>query len=78
MFIVIGERINTTLKKVKRAVEKRDAEYIQNDVKKQTQCGATYIDVNAGARIGHEQEDMKWPIKRCAGSHKPPAMPGQS
>jgi len=37
-------------------------EYIQNDVKKQTQCGATYIDVNAGARIGHEQEqeDMKW------------------
>ena len=60
MFIVIGERINTTLKKVKKAVEKRDAEYIQNDVKKQTQCGATYIDVNAGARIGHEQEDMKW------------------
>ena len=60
MFTVIGERINTTLKKVKEAVEKRDAEYIQNDVKKQTESGATYIDVNAGARIGHEEEDMKW------------------
>ena len=60
MFIVIGERINTTLGKVKEAVEKRDAEYIKNDVKKQTECGATYIDVNAGARIGHEEEDMKW------------------
>ncbi|MCP4670846.1 MAG: dihydropteroate synthase, partial [Desulfobacula sp.] len=60
MFTIIGERINTTLKKVKEAVEKRDEQYIINDVKSQTECGATYIDVNAGARIGHEEEDMKW------------------
>ncbi len=60
MFTVIGERINTTLGKVKEAVENKDAAYIQDDVKKQTECGATYIDVNAGARIGHEEEDMKW------------------
>ncbi|WP_300462535.1 dihydropteroate synthase [Desulfobacula sp.] len=60
MFTVIGERINTTLEKVKEAVEKRDADYITNDVKKQTACGATYIDVNAGARIGCEADDMKW------------------
>ncbi len=60
MFKVIGERINTTLKKVKEAVEQRNADYIITDVKNQTECGATYIDVNAGARIGHEKEDMKW------------------
>ena len=60
MFTVIGERINTTLGKVKEAVEKRDVHYITNDVKSQTEYGATYIDVNAGARIGHEEEDMKW------------------
>lgn len=60
MFTVIGERINTTLENVKEAVEKRDADYIANDVKKQTECGATYIDVNAGARIGCEENDMKW------------------
>lgn len=60
MFTVIGERINTTLKKVKAATENRDAEYIQGDVEKQVASGATYIDVNAGARIGHEAEDMKW------------------
>ena len=30
------------------------------DVKKQTEAGASYIDVNAGARIGHEKEDMIW------------------
>lgn len=60
MFTVIGERINTTLKKVQAAVKNRDSDYIVEDVKKQTECGATYIDVNAGARIGHEEEDMKW------------------
>lgn len=61
MFELIGERINTTLKKVQAAVIERDAEYIKADVKKQEACGATsYIDVNAGARIGHEKEDMAW------------------
>jgi cobalamin-dependent methionine synthase I len=58
MFYVIGERINTTLKKVRTAVETRDAAYIQQDIQSQEACGATYIDVNAGARIGHEKEDM--------------------
>jgi 5-methyltetrahydrofolate--homocysteine methyltransferase len=60
MFTVIGERINTTLKKVQAAVADRDAEYIREDVKKQTEAGTTYIDVNAGARIGYEEADMKW------------------
>ncbi len=60
MFTIIGERINTTLKKVQQAVAGRDAAYIQNDVRLQAEAGATYIDVNAGARIGHEEEDMKW------------------
>lgn len=60
MFTVIGERINTTLKKVQAAVADRNADYIKDDVKKQTAAGATYIDVNAGARIGHEEADMRW------------------
>ncbi len=60
MFEVIGERINTSRKKVQEAVAERDAQYIIDDVKKQEAAGATFIDVNAGARIGHETEDMKW------------------
>jgi 5-methyltetrahydrofolate--homocysteine methyltransferase len=60
MFTIIGERINTTLKKVQAAVADRDADYIQDDVIQQAEAGASYIDVNAGARIGHETEDMKW------------------
>lgn len=50
MFTIIGERINTTLKKVRQAVEERDAAYIKADVRSQTAAGATSIDVNAGAR----------------------------
>ena len=60
MFEVIGERINTSRKKVQEAVAERDAQYIIDDVKSQEAAGATFIDVNAGARIGHETEDMKW------------------
>jgi 5-methyltetrahydrofolate--homocysteine methyltransferase len=60
MFEVIGERINTSRKLVQAAVADRDADYIINDVKKQQEAGANFIDVNAGARIGHEEEDMKW------------------
>lgn len=60
MFTVIGERINTTLKKVQAATAERNADYIINDVRQQTEAGATYIDVNAGARIGHEEADMRW------------------
>lgn len=62
MFEVIGERINTSRKKVQEAVANRDADYIIDDVTKQQEAGAAFIDVNAGARIGHETEDMKWLI----------------
>ena len=68
MFTVIGERINTTLKKVQAAAADRDADYIRDDVKKQTEAGATYIDVNAGARIGHEEEDMRWLLEVVQGA----------
>lgn len=62
MFEVIGERINTSRKKVQEAVAKRNAEYIISDVQEQQDAGASFIDVNGGARIGHETEDMKWLI----------------
>ena len=60
MFEVIGERINTSRKLVQAAVAERNAGYIVEDVKKQQETGANFIDVNAGARIGHEKEDMRW------------------
>ena len=58
MLEVIGERINTSRKLVQAAVADRDADYIIEDVKKQQEAGTNFIDVNAGARIDHKEEDM--------------------
>ncbi|BCL61781.1 methyltetrahydrofolate cobalamin methyltransferase [Desulfomarina profundi] len=66
MFQVIGERINTSRKKVQAAVVARDVKYIQEDVRSQQEAGAHFIDVNGGARIGHEQEDMQWLLETIA------------
>jgi len=60
MFTVIGERINMSRKKVKREVEKRNAEFIAQEARKQDEAGATHIDINAGGRPGTEVEDMQW------------------
>jgi cobalamin-dependent methionine synthase I len=60
MFKIIGELINTTRKKIYKAVVGKDAPFIQDLVKRQIEAGAHWIDVNAGARHGHEEEDMVW------------------
>jgi len=60
MFVVVGERINTSRKRIQEAVVNKDSTYIQEDVKKQQAAGATFIDVNAGSRIGYEKADMEW------------------
>lgn len=63
MFEVISERINTSRPQVRDAVAARNAGYIIDDVQKQQEAGAHVIDVNAGARIGHEAADMRWLIE---------------
>ena len=63
MFRIIGERINTSRKQVQTAVIERNTGYIRMDVQQQQDAGAGFIDVNAGAGIGHEMEDMKWLIE---------------
>ena len=59
---IVGERINTSRKKVNEAVEKRDAEYIQTDILAQLEAGADLIDVNSGSRRESELEDIIWLI----------------
>ncbi len=51
MFQVIGERINTSRKKVQAAVVDRDADYITKDVKMQQEAGADFIDFRPNRRI---------------------------
>jgi len=60
--LIVGERINTSRKRVNEAVEKREAAYIQEDVKSQLEAGADLIDVNAGSRLNSEVDDLAWLI----------------
>ena len=46
MFYVVGERINTSRKKVQEAVVNKDCTYIQGDVKKQQEAGANLTSRN--------------------------------
>ena len=62
VLVIVGERINTSRKRVNEAVEKREAAYIQEDVKSQLEAGADLIDVNAGSRLNSEVDDLAWLI----------------
>jgi cobalamin-dependent methionine synthase I len=60
MFGIVGERINTSRKRIQEAVVTKDALYIREEVRNQQAAGASFIDVNAGASIGEEMESMEW------------------
>lgn len=58
--LIVAERINTTRKRVARAVRERDADFITAEAVKQAEAGAGYIDVNAGTSVAHELNDLVW------------------
>lgn len=58
--IIIGEKINSTLKSIRPAMESYDAAAIQDIAKRQFEAGASYIDVNAGMFINDEPERLEW------------------
>ena len=53
--LIVGEKINTSRKRIAEAVEKRDASFIGNVAQIQAQAGAHYIDVNAGTFFENPQ-----------------------
>ena len=58
--IIIGEKLNSTLKAVRAAMEARDMAAIQELAIGQTRAGASYLDLNAGMFRGEEPEMMTW------------------
>lgn len=61
--LIVGERINTFKKRVMRAYEERDEDYIRNEALSQAEAGAHVIDINAGTDISIEPENMKWAVQ---------------
>ena len=58
--IVIGERINSTRGKIKKALDDRDLEILMQEASAQLSCGAEYIDINTAACIEREKDDLIW------------------
>ncbi|MEA1997092.1 MAG: methyltetrahydrofolate cobalamin methyltransferase, partial [Gemmatimonadota bacterium] len=53
--LIIGERINSSRKRIAPAVEAKDVDFILNEAGIQLEAGADYVDVNAGT-FGPEKE----------------------
>lgn len=60
--IIIGEKINSTLKSIRPAIENYDAETIKDLAKRQYEAGACFIDVNAGMFLEDEPKRLQWLI----------------
>jgi 5-methyltetrahydrofolate--homocysteine methyltransferase len=61
--IIIGEKLNGTLKKTAAAINARDAAYVQDLARRQVEAGANYLDVNAGTGYGNEVDDLLWLVE---------------
>lgn len=60
--VIIGERINSSRRRIFQAIASRDGDFVRNEAKAQAAAGADYIDVNAGAFGEDEVEHLKWVI----------------
>ncbi len=61
--IIVGEKLNSTLKAIRPAMENRDTQAIVDLAKKQVEAGASYIDLNAGMFHGTEIEVLTWLVE---------------
>jgi 5-methyltetrahydrofolate corrinoid/iron sulfur protein methyltransferase len=61
--ILIAERINGMFKDVKQAIAEKNKQVIQDLAKRQTQAGASYLDVNVGTAAADQQGTMQWLVE---------------
>jgi 5-methyltetrahydrofolate corrinoid/iron sulfur protein methyltransferase len=61
--LVVAEKINGTLPLIAKAVETRDAEFIQDLAVRQAEAGADFIDLNAGTGPEREPDDLVWLVR---------------
>ena len=58
--IIVGEKINTSLKAIRPAVEAKDSAAVKEMALRQAEAGANYIDVNCGTFPTKEPELLEW------------------
>jgi len=77
--ILIGELLNSTRRRVREAIDARDAAFVQDLARRQAEAGVAYIDVNTGALIDRELPAMEWLIETVrAATDRPLAIDSPS
>ena len=61
--VIVGEKINTSLKGITEAIKAKDKEFIQELAVRQSKQGSDYIDVNCGTLIDEEEEMLPWLVE---------------
>lgn len=61
--IVVGEKLNTSNRRIARAVGQRDAALIAAVAREQVEAGADYVDVNAGTFLEEEARTLCWLVE---------------
>lgn len=70
--IIVGEKINTSLKGITEFVRERNAEAIQALAASQAELGADYIDVNCGTLVDEEVAALPWLVETVQQAVKKP------
>ncbi len=65
--IIIGERINSSRRRIAEAIETGEVSLIQKEAMMQVEAGADYLDLNAGIFGEKEIEYLKWLIRVVEG-----------
>ncbi len=82
---IIGERINDTWTRVKKAISERDVAFIQRLAQRQVEAGVDWLDVSAGTSPQRELDDLIWLVQTvqevvdvplCLDSADPRALAG--
>ncbi len=61
--LLVGELINASRKSIQPLIKEKNAEGIAEIAKKQVECGADYIDVNAGIFVEEEPQYLQWLVQ---------------
>jgi len=61
--IIIGERINGMYNDIKKGIQEKDPQPLQEWAKKQEEGGAHYLDINVGPAVKDKVEAMKWMVQ---------------
>lgn len=66
--LIVGEKINTSIKKIAQAVESGDSAFIAQVAQQQVAAGADFVDVNAGTFVEKEVDYLPWLVKTVQSS----------